>query len=70
MKQAKDIKDFKTGKKEIEREMIRNILEYLKNGVFPNNNPNSFMNAYTIVQVLSDQCDDKSQNLFNYHKIK
>ena len=67
MKQAKDIKDFKTGKKEIEREMIRNILEYLKNGVFPNNNPNSFMNAYTIVQVLSDMGDDKSQNLFNYH---
>ena len=67
MKQAKDIKDFKTGRKEIEKEMIKNILEYLKNGVFPNNNPHSYMNAYTIVQALSDMGDDKNRELLNYH---
>ena len=68
MKQEKDVKDFKTGKKEIEKEMIRNILEYLKNGEFPSdNNPHRYMNAYTVVQILSDKGDDKSHQLLEYH---
>ena len=66
-KKGKEIKDFKVGKKEIEREIIKNILEYLKNGVFPNNKPESFMNAYTIISNLSDQGDKQSQELLNFH---
>ena len=49
MKQEKDVKDFKTGKKEIEKEMIRNILEYLKNGEFPSdNNPHRYRKQFLI----------------------
>ena len=48
------IKDIKIAKKELEKEMIRGILEYVKNGTFPNNSPNSYMNAYTIVQNMAD----------------
>ena len=61
------IKDIKTAKKELEKEMIKGILEYLKNGTFPKNNPNSYMNAYTIVQNMSDLGDNECENLFNYH---
>ena len=61
------IKDIKTAKKELEREMIRGILEYVRNGTFPNNSPNSYMNAYTIVQSMADIGDAESESLFNYH---
>ena len=66
-KKGKEIKDFKDGKKEIEREIIKNILEYLRNGVFPNNKPDGFMKAYTIINNLSDQGDKHSQELLKYH---
>ena len=62
-----DVKDFKTAKKIIEREMVNNILEYLNHGVFPNNKPNSYMNAYTAAHVLSDLGDKQSADLLNYH---
>ena len=35
--------------------MINPILEYLKNGVFLNVGPNSYMNAYTIIQKYVDK---------------
>ena len=60
-------KDIKVAKKELEKEMIRGILEYVRNGTFPNNSPNSYMNAYTIVQNMADLGDVESENLFNYH---
>ena len=64
---ASKIKDIKTAKKELEKEMIRGILEYLKNGTEPNNNPNSYMNAYTIVQNMADMGDEECGQLFEYH---
>ncbi len=61
-------KDFSVAKKEVETEMIKNILEYLKNGVFPNHRPNSYMNAYTAVLVCIDSGNDEtSQKLLDYH---
>ena len=59
--------DFRIGIKEIEKQMINNILEYLKNGNFPNNNPKSFIDAYTIVNTLSDQVDKNNPELLAYH---
>ena len=60
-------KDIKIARKELEKEMIKGILEYLRNGTFPNNSPNSYMNAYTIVQGMADLGDESSEALFNYH---
>ena len=65
--EASNVKDFKSAKKIIEREMVNNILEYLNTGVLPSNKPNSYMNAYTAAQVLSDIGDKQSADLFNYH---
>ena len=62
-------KDIKTARKELEKEMIRGILEYVRNGTFPNNSPNSYMNAYTIVQSMADIGDQESESLFNYHNM-
>ena len=61
------IKDIKVAKKELEKEMIKGILEYVKNGTFPNNNPNSYVNAYTIVNSMSDVGDKESEALFDYY---
>ena len=61
------IKDIKIAKKEIEKEMIKGLLEYVRNGIFPNNSPNSYMNAYTIVQSMADLGDFESESLFNYY---
>lgn len=47
--------------------MIKGILEYLKNGTFPKNSPNSYMNAYTIVQNMADLGDSECESLFKYH---
>ena len=67
MSSKEPIKDIKVAKKELEKEMIKGILEYIKNGVFPNNSPNSYINAYTIVTNMADVGDDKSKDLFEYH---
>ena len=64
---ASKIKDIKLAKKELEKEMIRGIIEYLKNGTEPNNNPNSYMNAYTIVQNMADVGEEECGQLFDYH---
>ena len=61
------LNDIKIVKKELEKEMIKGILEYVKNGTFPNNSPNSYMNAYTIVQNMADLGDSQCEQLFNYH---
>ena len=61
------LRDIKLAKKELSKEMISGINEYVKNGIFPNNSPNSYMNAYTIVQSMSDVGDEESSALFEYH---
>ena len=64
---GKEIKDFKVGKKEIEKEIIKSLLDYLKSGILPDSKPDGFMKAYTIINNLSDQGDKQSQELLNYH---
>ena len=59
--------NIKNSIKDIENEMIKGILEYLKDGTFPNNSSNSFVNAYTIVQTIADIGDKESEQLYNYH---
>ena len=59
--------NIKKIKKELEKEMINGILQYVNNGIFPNNSPNSYMNAYTLVQNTADLGDNQCEDLFNYH---
>ena len=61
------LNDIKKVKKELEKEMIKGILEYVKKGTFPNNSPNSYMNAYTLVQNVADMGDPQCEELFKYH---
>ena len=68
MSNSSNIIDFKTSKKELEKQMINKILDYLKNGVFPSKTIDSHMNAYTIVNVLADKGDAQSKELLNYYK--
>ena len=53
---------------DLEKEIINGILDYLRSGIFPNNDPSSYMNAYTTVNKTVDE-DNNTQNehLFNYH---
>ena len=67
MKSFENIKDVKKGKKMIQKEIIDNILNYLTKGIFPNNKPESFMNAYTIAQRLCDLGDKQAKDLLDYH---
>ena len=61
-------KDFPTTKKEIESNMITNIIQYLRNGVFPRDNkPNCYMTAYTAVHAFADEGDKPSSDLLKYH---
>ena len=60
-------KDIKTGIKNIEKYMINNIFNYLKNGVFPEKNPDDYFYAYVNVQTLSDMGDNYSYDLFQYY---
>ena len=53
--------------KEIEEEMLKGILDYLKNGVIPNNNPNSFVNAFSKVENIINNYDEYSNYLLEYH---
>ena len=61
------IADFKKAQKILEEEIISGILNYLNNGIFPKNKSNSFMNAYFIVQTLTDSGDKASADLLFYH---
>ena len=67
MKKEEKYKDFKVVRQIVETEMIQNILEYLRNGVFPNNKPNSYMNAYTAVHGFADEGDKQCNQLLDYH---
>ena len=50
-----------------EDEMIKSLLEYVKNGKFPNNHPNAYMNAYTKVQNIADYGDLECKLLFEFY---
>ena len=67
MKNKEIIEDFEKAKKELEDEMIDNILKYLKNGVFPKTKSDGYMNSYYIVQTLTDSGDKASAKLLKYH---
>ena len=68
----KPVKDKEEAERILENVMINGILEYVRNGVFPGNNPNSYMDAYTTVKTLADEGDSQSEDLFKYYgdKIK
>ena len=67
MKNYEEIRDVKKGKIIIHKEIVGNILNYLTKGIFPNNNPESFMNAYTIAHHLCDLGDKQTNDLLQYH---
>ena len=48
-KNIQNINDIESFKTEFEKGMIKEILNYLKKGIFPKSNSNSFINAYTLV---------------------
>ena len=54
-------------KNELYEQIIKDILDYIRNNDFPNNNPDSYMNAYTKVRNTSDKGDEQNEYLFNYH---
>ena len=59
--------DIKKGINNIEKFMINNIFYYLKNGVFSNDNPLNYINAYAQVQILCDDGYRFSNDLFSYY---
>ena len=61
------IKDIPQAKKELEKEMLKGIIEYLKYGKVPNNNVNSFMNVYIIVKEVADLGYKARKELFAYY---
>ena len=60
-------KEFKKGIELIEKEMIKQILEFLKNGVFPNITPTSYMDSYTAVINIVDCENGMSEVLVQYY---
>ena len=67
MKNKKEDIDIKNGIKKIEELIINNIFYYLKNGVFPENSSSSYMDAYILVENLSDMGENYSAQLFQYY---
>lgn len=63
----KPLKDIKEVKKKLDETMIKGLLEYVKNGTFPGNSPNSYMDAYTTVQSFADEGDQEGEALYNHH---
>ena len=59
--------EIKLARKELEKGMIKGILEYARNGTFPKNKSDSYMSAYTIVQNMADVGDPECEDLFKYH---
>lgn len=53
--------------KEIENEMINGILEYVRNSIFPNNNPTSRIKSYELVVKIVDDFSIGANILFDYH---
>jgi hypothetical protein len=62
-----EIKDIPQAKKELEKEMINGIIDYLKYGTDPNNNANSYLKVYNIVKEVLDSSYDARTNLLEYH---
>ena len=62
------IEDFNQKIKVIENEMINGIIDYIKNGIVPNNNASSYMNAYNLIMKMVDTDKDKCEAIFNYYK--
>ena len=59
---------FDEFKKDIEKEMIKGIIIYAYKDILPNNNPNSYINAYTLVQNYVDSAEDKElEEMNDYH---
>ena len=46
--------DMKIVKKDLKNGMIKGILEYIENGIFPNINSNSYINVYTKISSVAD----------------
>ena len=67
MKNKEIIEDFNQAKKKLEKEIISDIINYLEKGIFPKAKSDGFMNAYFIVQTLTDSGDVLSKNLIDYH---
>ena len=63
-----EIKDIPQAKKELEKEMINGIIEYLKYGKMTNNNANSYMNVNKIVYEVANLGYDARKELLEYHK--
>ena len=61
------IHDIEVVKKELEKEMIKGILEYVKNGTFPNNSPRSYANAYELVYNMANVGENEVQALLAYY---
>ena len=61
------IRDIRVAIKALEKEMITEILNYLRNGTFTNVNINAYMNCYVIIEQMSDMGDYESESLFQYH---
>lgn len=62
---VKEAKDKLT--KDIEEGILKEILGYLKNGAIPNSNPNPFINAFNKVQIFTNNYDEYSNYLLEYH---
>ena len=62
-----EIKDIPQAKKELEKEMINGIIEYLKYGKVTNNNANSYMNVNKIVYEVANLGYDARKELIAYH---
>ena len=61
-------KKFEEGIKLIEEKMINQILDYVKNDVFPNITPESYMDSYSAVKEIADLDDNKMPKiLVEYH---
>ena len=63
----RSLKDMKEVRKKLDDTMIKGLLEYVKNGTFPGNSPNSYMDAYTTVQSFADEGDSEGEELFKHH---
>ena len=58
---------FNEFKKKIEKEMINSILIYVYKGILPNNNLNSYINAYSLAQTYIDYGDKQIKELTQYY---
>ena len=58
---------FEEQMKEIEKQMVNKIFEYLNNDSFLGFKPSEIMKSYTIVQTLADQGASKYKQLIDYY---